>query len=116
MFFGQENLQLLYIGTARFVIIVNTHDFIEDSKNFQELVDFSNLNENHELFRKENKKDIRNFKIGTPKKIWIDEFVCLRSKMSSFKCGDCSKIKIKGSSKSFSKNIKFNEYIECLDG
>ena len=47
------------------------------------------------------------FKIETPENIWIDEFVCLRSKMCSFKCGDDSKEKIKGVSMSSSKNIKF---------
>ena len=48
-------------------------------------------------------------KIGTPKNIWIDEFVCLREKMYAFKCGDDSKKKLKGISKSQSKQIKFEE-------
>ena len=65
---------------------------------------------------KKNKKVIGKFKIETPKKIWIDEFVCLRSKMSVFKCGDDSKIKLKGVPKSQSKNIKIEEYKKCLDG
>ena len=43
-------------------------------------------------------------------------FICLRSKMYAFKCGDGSKNKIKGTSKSQSKNIKFEEYKKCLDG
>ena len=34
------------------------------------------------------KKVIGNFKIETYKNIWIGLFVCLRSKMCSFKCGD----------------------------
>ena len=61
-------------------------------------------------------KVIGNFKIETPKNIWIDEFVCLRSKMYSFKCGADSKNKIKRVSKSYSKNIEFEEYKKCLDG
>ena len=54
----------------------------------------------------------------TPKKIWIDEFVCLRSKAYSFKCNDNNenKNKIKGISKSQSKHIKFEEYYNCLFG
>ena len=56
------------------------------------------------------------FKIETPKSIWIDEFVCLRSKMYAFRCGNDSKNKLKGFSKSQSKNIKFEDYKKCLDG
>ena len=37
------------------------------------------------------KKLIGKFKIETPKNIWIDEFICLRSKMYAFKYGDDSK-------------------------
>ena len=55
------------------------------------------------------KKVIGKFKVETPKIIWIDEFVCLRSKMYAFKCGDDSKNKLKGISKSQSKHIKFQE-------
>ena len=36
--------------------------------------------------------------------------------MYAFKCGNDSKNKIKGVSKSQSKNIKFEEYKKCLDG
>ena len=57
----------------------------------EDTLDFSNLDKNHELFNDKNKKVIGKFKIETPKNIWIDEFVCLRSKMYPFKCGDDSK-------------------------
>ena len=61
---------------------------------------------------------IGKFKIETPKNIWIDEFVCLRSKAYSFKCKDKDekKNKVKGISKSQSKHIKFEEYYNCLFG
>ena len=36
--------------------------------------------------------------------------------MYAFKCGDDSKNKLKGVSKSQSKNIKIGEYKKCLDG
>ena len=43
--------------------------------------------------------------------------MCLRSKMYAFKCGDDSKNKLKGISKSQSKHIKFEEIKKkCLDG
>ena len=61
---------------------------------------------------------IDKFKIETPKNIWINVFVCLRSKAYSFKCkvNIESKNKIKSISKSQSKHIKFEEYYNCLFG
>ena len=114
-YFG-ENLQLHYMDTDSFVLSVNTKDIIKDLKNLENLFDFSNLNKDHELFSSKNKKIIGKFKIETPKNLWIDEYVCLRSKMYAFKCGDDCKNKLKGISKSQSKNIKFEEYKKCLDG
>ena len=96
----QENIQLHYMDTDGFVLSVNTKDIIKDLENLEDLFDFSNLNENHELFSNKNIKVFSKFKIETPKNIWIDEFVCLGSKMYAFKCGDDSKNKVKGISKS----------------
>ena len=62
------------------------------------------------------KKVIGKFKIETPKNFWIDEFICLKSKVYSFKCGKDNKIKLKGVSKSQPKHIKFEVYKKCLDG
>ena len=114
--FGQENIRLHYMDTDSFVLNVNTNDIIKDLKNLEDIFDFGNLDENHELFSNKNKKVLGKFKIETPKNNWIDEFICLRSKMYAFKCGDDSKNKLKGISKSQSKNIKFEEYKKCLDG
>ena len=36
--------------------------------------------------------------------------------MYAFKCGNRNKNKLKGFSKSYSKNIKFEEYYNCLFG
>ena len=100
----KKNVQLQYMDTDSFVLSVNTKDVIKDLKN---LFDFSNLDKNHGLFNNKNKKVIGKFKKETPKNYWIDEFVCLRSKMYAFKCGNDCKNKLKGISKSQSKNIKF---------
>ena len=61
---------------------------------------------------------IGKFKNECPKIIWIDEFVCLRSKAYLFKFKDNNenKNKIKGISKSQSKHIKFEEHYNCLFG
>ena len=117
-YFGQENLQLHYIDTDGMILSMKTKDIIKDLKNLEDIFDFSNLDKNHELFSERNKKVIGKFKIETPKNIWIDEFVCLRSKAYSFKCknNDENKNKIKGISKSQSKHIKFEEYYNCLFG
>ena len=117
-YFGQENLQLHYIDTDGMILSMKTENVIKDLKNLENIFDFSNLDENHELFSNKNKKVFGKFKIETPKNIWIDEFVSLRSKAYSFKCKDKdeNKNKIKGFSKSQSKHIKFEEYKKCLDG
>ena len=99
-YFGQEKIQLHYMDTDSFVLSVNTKDIITDLKNLEDIFDFSNLDENHELFSNKNKKVIGKFKIETPKNIWIDDFSALRSKMYAFKCGDDSKNDLKGISKS----------------
>ena len=80
------------MDTGSFVISVNTKDIIKDLKNLEDKFDFSNLDKNHELFSNKNKKVIGKFKTETPKNIWIDEFICLRSKMYAFKCGDDRKV------------------------
>ena len=104
-YFKQENIQLHYKDTDSFVLSVKRKDIIKDLKNLEDLFDFSNLNENFELFSNKKKKVFDKFKIETHKKIWIDEFICLRSKMYTFKCGDDSKNKLLGISKSQSKNF-----------
>ena len=38
-----------------FVLSIETQSIITDLKNFEDLFDFSNLNENHELFSNKNK-------------------------------------------------------------
>ena len=117
-YFGQESLQLHYVDTDGMILSMKTNDIIKDLKKLEIIFDFSNLDENHELFSNKNKKVFGKFKIQTPKNIWIDEFVCLRSKAYSFKCKDNNedKNKIKGISISQSKHIKFEEYYNCLFG
>ena len=115
-FFGQENIKLHYMYCDSFVLSIETENIINDLKNLEDFFDFSNLNKNYELLSNKNKKVVGKFKIETPENIWIDEFVALRSKCYAFKCGNISKIKLKGISKSYSRNIKFDEYKKCLDG
>ena len=117
-YFGQKILQLHYMGCDSFILSIKSENIIKDLKNLEDIFDFSNIDENHELYSKKNKKVLVKFKIETPKNIFIDEFVALRSKMYAFKCKDKEedKNKLKGISKSQSKNIKFEEYEKCLNG
>ena len=46
------------MDTDSFVLSVNTKDIIKDLKNLEDLFDFINLNENHDLFSNKNKKVI----------------------------------------------------------
>ena len=94
-YFGQENLQLHYFDTNGMILSMKTQNIINDLKNLEDIFDFSNLDEKHELFSNKNKKRLGFFEIETPKNIWIDEFVCLRSKAYSFKCKDNYEKKIK---------------------
>ena len=115
-YFGEENIKLHYMDCDSFVLSIETQNEFNDLKNLEQLFDFSNLNKNHEQFSEKNKKVVGKFKIENPENIWIDEFVALRSKCYAFKCGDNSKNKLKGISKSYSRDIKFDEYKKCLDG
>ena len=84
-YFGQQNFQLHYIDTDAVKLSVNTKDIIEDLKKFEDIFDFCNLKENHELFSNKNKKLLGFFITEIPENIWIDEFICFRSKMYAFK-------------------------------
>ena len=115
-YFGQKNIQLHYMDCDSFILSIKSENIIKDLKNLENIFDFSNIDENHELYSERNKKVMGKFKIETPKNIFIDEFIALRSKMYAFRCGDDSKNRSKGISKAQSKNIKFEEYKICLDG
>ena len=115
-YFGHENIQLHYMDCDSFILSIKSENIIKDLKKLENIFDFSNIDENHEFYREKNKKVLRKFKIETPKNIFIDEFIALRSKMYAFKCGDDSKSRLKGIIKAQSKIIKFEEYKICLDG
>ena len=117
-YFGQKKLQLHYIDTDGMILSMKTKDIYKDLKILEDIFDFSNLDENRDMFSNKNKKVIGKIKIETPENVFIGEIVCLRSKAYSFKCkGNIeSKNKTKGISKSQSKHIIFGEYYNCLLG
>ena len=99
-----------------FVLGIETPNKNNELEIREDLFDYSNLNENHELFSIKNKKVVGKFKIATPEIILIDNFVCLRSKAFSFKCGNENTNRLEVFSISYSKNIGFDEYKKFLDG
>ena len=48
------------------ILSMRTENTIKDMKNLEDIFDFSNLDENHELFSNKNKKVFGQFEIETP--------------------------------------------------
>ena len=48
------------MGTESFKLSVNAKDFIKNLKQLEEIFDFSNVSENHELLRNRNEKKLKN--------------------------------------------------------
>ena len=83
------------MDTDSFVVIINNSKVIEGLYNRINVILFSNLNKDHELFSKESEKLVSKFKIEALKIFWIDEFIYLRSKVYSLKCGSGNKNELK---------------------
>ena len=66
-YFGQEHLQLHCIETNGMILSMKTENIINDLKKVEDFFDFSNLEENHELYSGKNKKVSGIFKRETPK-------------------------------------------------
>ena len=66
-YFNQENVQLLYVYTDGMILSMKTENTFELLKNLEDLSDFSNLDENHEIFSEKNEKVDGKLKIETPK-------------------------------------------------
>ena len=70
---------------------------------------------NHELYSTKNEKVVGRFKIEI-QDIWIDKFICFRSKAYSSKCNDENTNKLKSIYKSQSKHFKFGKHQKSLSG
>ena len=76
-YFGRETLQLHYMDCDSFILSIKSENIIKDPKSLENIFDFRNIGENHELSSEKNKKILGKFKIETPKNIFIDEFIAL---------------------------------------
>ena len=77
-FFDREKSHLPYMDCDSFVINFKASKIVSDLIYLVYLFDFINMDENHELFSKKNKKFVEKYKIETPKIAWVNEFVCLK--------------------------------------
>ena len=86
-YFGIDGIQIHYQDTDAYIMSIKTTNLINDLSNLQEqynLFDFSNLSKEHKLLSNEYKKIPGYLKIETPKSLYIDKFVCLRSKCYAY--------------------------------
>ena len=74
LYFDEKIIGLHCMDTDSFVLSLNTKDIIKDSKNLEDIFDFSNLSENHELLSIK-KRLLENLKNKTPKKIGLMIFL-----------------------------------------
>ena len=97
---------------------IKTTDIVNDLSTLQDqykIFDFSNLNKEHKLFSNDYKKIPGYLKIETPMSLYIDKFVCLRSKCYAYTTQlDGYNIKFKGIVKGYKKEISFDQYYKCL--
>ena len=84
---SDADVKLHYMDTDSFILSIKTEDLINDLEYFKDDFDFSELDENHELYNSINKKVIGKMKIETSPIIELDNFIALRSKSYSFSYG-----------------------------
>ena len=97
---------------------IKTTNLVNDLSNLQEqykIFDFINLNKEHKLFSNEFKKIPGYLKIETPRSLYIDKLVCLRSKCYAYTTqSDGYQNKFKGIVKGYKTEISFDQYYKCL--
>ena len=70
--FGRKIIHLHNMGFESFVVSTETQNIICELKIFEDIFDFSNLDENHETFSVKSKKIVGEYKLEVPKNICID--------------------------------------------
>ena len=97
----ENMLQLQYLDVDSFVLSMKSNAIVNDLDTLQgtQKMFGSNSDKHQKLFSNELKKVTDLLKIETPKNIWLDEFVRLRSKVYACNTGNDSQKKIKRYSK-----------------
>ncbi|MCG7891854.1 MAG: hypothetical protein N0C80_16560 [Candidatus Thiodiazotropha endolucinida] len=112
--------EIVASDTDALIMNITTKDIYEDMKKIKDELDTSDYPEDHDLYSIDNKKTIGKFKDELNGKI-MNEAVFLRSKAYSYTLVDplrkhlSEEKKLKGISKTtIKKDIKFNDYKDCL--
>ena len=112
------SVKLHYMDTDSFNLSIKTGDLINDLEYFKDDFDFSELDENLELYDTINKKVIGKMKIETSPIIELDNFVALRSKSYSFSYGATQSTVQKVTQKRKQKGIQhtpiYSQFIKSL--
>ena len=98
------SVKLHYMDTDSFILSVKTGDLIKDLEYFKNDLDFSELDENHELYDTVNKKVLGKMKIETSPNIELDNFVAWRSKSYYLSYGATQKLTQKLTQKTAQKS------------
>jgi hypothetical protein len=134
-YFGDDGVSLLYSDTDSLAINIKTSDLLQDLKNLESNMDYSNLHNHHPLFSNRNKAQLFKFKEEFGLRP-ISRLCALKSKVYSFEiacnhdiganeyglCLEClnksftgSNVnKLKGIQKRTARNIQFSSYLKCL--
>lgn len=109
-----DKMTLLMTDTDSLMIHVQSEDVYQYMKDNIDIFDTSDYPRDHFLYDDKNKKVVGKMKDET-NGVPISEFVGLRSKMYSFKCGDKEEKKAKGITRAVLKNdIRFETYKDIL--
>ena len=101
----------LYLGFSE---SIKTVDLINDLEYFKDDFDFSELDENHELYNSINKKVIGKMIIETSPIIELDNFIALRSKSYSFSYKNAQKTVQKSKQKGIQHTPIASQFINSL--
>ena len=109
-----NNVKLHYMDTDSFILSIKTRDLIKDLEYFKNHLDFSEVDENHELYDTINKKVIGKMKTETSPVIELDNFVALRSKTYSFSYEATQKTVQKSKQKGIQHTPPYTQIINSL--
>jgi hypothetical protein len=120
-YFGEKNMELLYLDTDSFVLKLKTNDLIKDLDNLKEHFDFSNYKKDHPLYDISKKKIPGYFKDELAGEE-MTEFLALRSKAYVYKTKqagirtkETESKRLKGINRNVVKNyITFDDYKDTL--
>ncbi|XP_015795454.1 uncharacterized protein LOC107371803 [Tetranychus urticae] len=109
-----DKVQLVYSDTDSFLLEIKSNNIITDMKQFNDIMDFGDLPNDHPLYSSENKKKIGCLKDEMSGEV-IHEVIAVKPKLYCIKSQSGEKKRAKGVQKNVVKNkINFEDYKNCL--